>query len=659
MADGLMIKIIGADKDSDEYLAANRLSTLFKTTMPKNVLGEVVFYASATIFGQNVKDIDLIVFGELINYSPSLMVRDENDIKRNHPVTIQNFCTTIEIKGHDIKSVYRLGTDIYVKYKNHDGCATLQSNQQKVALFNFFKNTYNYSPYVTNLIWLTNINEKGIDELLKTEEGAIPSNLLPSQFNLSVFFQKIIDQNKPRINRQCYYSSSVKIEQDIILMSKALVAMTQIKTTPGDITRKKIEQITSENLILPDLRTDKDEVTILRGRAGTGKTIGLLQTAIQLADRDFGRALILTFNRALVSDLRRLLALADIPDVFDPRAVSIDTVHSYFYHLINAAFYEGKLGSDRFIKEYDVIMGEALHDIKNGLIDRDEVQLILKRDVSIAFDFILVDEAQDWSNAERDLLLEIFEKRQIIIADGGAQLVRGYQSCDWSVVPKKNIKFNQCLRQKSSIISFLNRFTVAYGLENPKISGNKAMLGGRVIITCRDYLTSGLHKQEIESLKQAGNINYDMLFLVPPSLVDGKSQERGFLHLSDYAAAGIVLWDGTNLDIRSQYSIKLDECRLLQYDSSRGLEGWTVVCLDFDDFIRYKENTFKPSEDGSSILLETEEEARRRFVYQWILIPFTRAIDTLIITIKNQYSDIAILLRQLAEENPDTIIWVD
>lgn len=158
-----------------------------------------------------------------------------------------------------------------------------------------------------------------------------------------------------------------------------------------------------------------------------------------------------------------------------------------------------------------------------------------------------------------------------------------------------------------------------------------------------------------------------MMFLVPPNLVTrsqtkdefGNSKEiRSFSKQNDFSNKGIKIWDGTSTDLRTSYAVNLDEHRLLQYESCRGLEGWVVVCLDLDEFMRYKFETFEEVDTGE-LALESFDEKRNKFVNLWTLIPLTRAIDTLILTIKNRESKIAKLLYEIYRSNPDTIEWIE
>jgi hypothetical protein len=192
------------------------------------------------------------------------------------------------------------------------------------------------------------------------------------------------------------------------------------------------------------------------------------------------------------------------------------------------------------------------------------------------------------------------------------------------------------------------------------------LIGGKIVISLKAY-TKELHELHIKECKSKGNSEYEMLFLVPPSLVTkgatiNKYQETvkssSFKLKSEFEDMGIKIWDGTSLDLRSEYVVDVNQHRLLQYESCRGLEGWTVVCLELDQFIKWKLEKF--SDDGfNELALESIDERRHKFVYLWSLIPLTRAIDTLIITIKDPRSEVATFLRKVYEENPDFIQWID
>lgn len=81
--------------------------------------------------------------------------------------------------------------------------------------------------------------------------------------------------------------------------------------------------------------------------------------------------------------------------------------------------------------------------------------------------------------------------------------------------------------------------------------------------------------------------------------------------------------------------------------------------MELDEFMKYKFNTYKEEINQEELALESFDEKRERFVNLWTLIPLTRAIDTLIITIKDKNTQIAKILREIYLKNPDNIEWIE
>ena len=57
----VIISVIGADQASDEYQGALRLKSLLEHSLPDNAIGQITLHANATVFGQEVKDIDILM----------------------------------------------------------------------------------------------------------------------------------------------------------------------------------------------------------------------------------------------------------------------------------------------------------------------------------------------------------------------------------------------------------------------------------------------------------------------------------------------------------------------------------------------------------------------------------------------------------------------
>lgn len=249
---------------------------------------------------------------------------------------------------------------------------------------------------------------------------------------------------------------------------------------------------------------------------------------------------------------------------------------------------------NNFLENYQELLDELWEYFNQGLIKREDIRSALSVHSSeLYWENILIDEGQDWNELGRDILIKIYGHENIIVADGTDQLVRNNKACNWGIgIVKETIKLKLTLRQKANLIHFVNDFARECGMEQFELKPAKQMVGGKVIITTRDYLNSNIHASECETNRNAGNSNYDYLFLVPPQLVSrtyiNGETIRSFKRAKEFKQYNIDIWDGTRSDLRTEYPVDLMQHRLLQYDSCRGLEGWTVVCLEYDKFLDYK-----------------------------------------------------------------------
>lgn len=692
------IKIrIKGNNETNEYQDALELKQLLETSLDINSTnGEILIIANATLFGQETKDVDLIVVGNFEKYScrvktKAISTNKEELEQKERTVFVNSFCFTIETKRHRAEDVRLDGLNLLVKYNNKLSDATTQSENQKYSLKNFFADRLNFSPYICNFIWFKNINWESIKELLSNNELLYTKhNYLPNKFTFPFIMQLACIQQPPynprdasgNLKGYCSFSSLRRNESfDYSQMESVFEIFEKVKVGTGQLTRKKIEHITSK--LLDDdkkwVKSVGEKLIIISGRAGTGKTIKLLRIACDLAINNGARSLILTYNHALVSDIKRTLALAEIPDGVDNYTVNITTLHKFIYELIIGFGLVTNLKNPEedakyipeFISKYDEYLKELIDCIENGLIQEKEIQELMRsKHEKVAWDFILIDESQDWSELEKKIIFTIFGKHKTIIADGVDQLIRSQKKCNWRQGLKPEIDFYQKserkgLRQEVNLIHFVNEYAKQAGVVW-EIEPKQELIGGKIIISTKGY-TKELHDEQLKHCKDCQNSEYEMMFLVPPNLVSRSQSEneygkkievRKFKLTDEFANMGISLWDLTNTDLRTQYAVELTQHRLLQYESCRGLEGWTVVCLELDEFIRYKLETFI-EEETNELALESFEEKRRKFVYLWSLIPLTRAIDTLVITIKNKDSDVYKYLRKTYEKYPDFVQWID
>ncbi|WP_084625551.1 AAA family ATPase [Salinimicrobium xinjiangense] len=689
------IKIKG-NKETNEFKDAIALKEIFESEFRDGqVNGEILIICNATLFGQETKDIDLIAIGKFERFSKRLKAKHKTSEgiadQEIRTVFINDFCFVFETKRHRATDIRLDGLTLSVKYNDKRSDVTTQSENQKYSLTNFFKDRINFSPYVCNFIWLRNVNWDSIKNLLGDNTNIHDKhNYLPNTFSVSFLMQLACvqsipwtptDKNSGKLKGYSAFNSLRRNQEfDINEVDRIFDLFKKVKDGSGELTRKKIEKITSQ--ILNDQQYAKaigDKLIIISGRAGTGKTIKLLSIACDLATQQGARSLILTYNHALVSDIKRTLALAEIPDGIDDYTVNITTLHKFFYEIvigfeIGDSVQESK-NNKKFIRNFIGDYKSHLETLKEyldlNLIGEKEISELMKtRHQQVGWDYLLIDEAQDWGELEKEIIFKIFGKEKIIIADGVDQLIRSQNKCNWTRALKPNFDFKKThekkgLRQKVNLVNFVNKFAEKLNI-NWELESKQELIGGKVIISTKGYFLE-LHQRQFELVKINGNSAYEMMFLVPPALVERYQkmdeynqpyEDKRFIDTDKYKERGINFWDGTSRVLRTEYVVDLNEHRLLQYESCRGLEGWTVVNLDFDKFIDYKMQTFE-EEETNELALESIEEKRRRFVYLWALIPLTRAIDTLVITLSNPNGYIGKVLREVYEENPDFVEWID
>src|ERR1035437_1958674 len=660
-------------EESSETMAANQLKKQLEKELSgisQFTKGEILIISNITLFGQETKDIDIVMIGILQNFKLQINsnAKDKNNIQLQEikrDIYINSFCYVIEVKDHSYSGVKQDGLNLLVKYNQKWSDATSQSEKQKYALVNYLFEHLGFSPNICNFIWLKNISSK---ELLQLNQNH-KDNLLPSSFSLIDIVTKSTYQStpfKPDNQSYCIINCVNRANTDLFdlkSLEKVFNLFSEVRMALGELTRKKIEQITSISL-------DKQQygqyigkkLTIIAGRAGTGKTVRLLRIACDLAVNKGSRSLILTYNHALVSDIRRVLALAGIPDGVDSYTVQISTLHKFFFQIFGSLGLGDKIveqeGSynDNFQKK----MVELFEFLGAKLIDEKDIQELMKKEhEAVGWDYILIDEAQDWNDVEKKVLFKIFGQEKIVVADGVDQFIRGSQKQIWTRGIHQNNFHKKTetkgLRQKYNLVNFVNCFARVSGL-TWEVTPDEKLYGGRIIISTKPY-NADLHKRILADCIADKNSAYDMLILTPPNLVDRSNPDRiHFKQYEEYLRQGIKVYDGTNNTIRTQYPTNLELCRLFQYDSCRGLEGWTAVCLDFDQLFQYKMDSYVDVQN-EELTLESPEERANRFVSLWTLMPLTRAIDTLVITLSDSNGEMGRRLKEVGKKIPDVIEW--
>jgi hypothetical protein len=291
----------------------------------------------------------------------------------------------------------------------------------------------------------------------------------------------------------------------------------------------------------------------------------------------------------------------------------------------------------------------------------------------------MIDESQDWPENEKKILYKLYGTNKFVIADGVDQLVRGVKHIDWKDSQNSQVvSLTKSLRLKTGITKFVQHFAEAIDYGQWDLVPLPENHGGKVIVLEGD---KSLVKENFENyildLKKHGNENIDMLFCVPPSWVvktkeinkEGQKVTTRHSRIAQMLTNwGYSVWDGVNPDIRHSFPIDKDQLRALQYESCRGLEGWTVVNLAFDEFHEFKRNPnymsesdmnlSKHSDGGTLDFLTTDDEILQNHANKWAMIPLTRAIDTMIIHINSSESFIGNILKEIHKLHPEEIEWI-
>lgn len=257
------------------------------------------------------------------------------------------------------------------------------------------------------------------------------------------------------------------------------------------------------------------------------------------------------------------------------------------------------------------------------------------------YEYVFVDEAQDWEKSVADVLKDICQNSHIVIADGIDQFMRKGDCSNWG---NSNLpKLKRCLRQRYNLTVFVKLFAQKNGV-CWNVEPNADYPGGKVVVT--NNYSKELHNELFEKARQHGCTYYDMMLLVPPSMIESGQ----FKLKSKYKEMGINIYDGTNRAIRekpyNEANAQNNESRLFSYESCRGLEAWTVVCHRFHELFE--------AEHPHSYSDIPFDAARKYMLTLWTLIPLTRAIDTLVIVVPKGTST-AKVLKEIADENPDFV----
>ena len=656
--------IIHGEDGSPEFESAQQLYDLFHNEHPRLVDSAndiITIIAGAKCHGQKVSDIDLVllaIFEPPLTFAPVLAFTNPvqpDQLEKPTSVSIESLCVVIEVKDHSPGGVDFDGTTANVRYKSHMHNVSEQSHNQLHSLRNYLKIKGINPPYITNLIWFRHLQNVDLP--------ARPHNMIAGNLTWNMLLSVITQVRAPRYSNHEWVLTANQVNAQTV--EKTVKALTE-KLVPTQLDRRRMEQINQRSVQAQQIQAVIGEkLLILRGRGGTGKTIHLLQLAKSLYDEEGIRTLILTYNKALVSDLRRLLTILGIVDEAAQRSIRVQTIHSFFYAMMRELDVIDVTQAD-FLESYDDLKSETTELFQIGALLQKDVETLKNRNSSdFLWDYIFIDEAQDWPDDERDILFRFYPHSAFTVADGVDQLIRSVLPVDWrSIVSKKErkiIPLQTCLRMKAGLTRFISTFAGQMGLPPEEWKANQEVPGGRVIIIEGSHKISdrAFFAKLLEYNRDAGNEPIDMLFCVPPNLANEKNPLSPVTTFNEW---DFPIWNGTDPLIRETYPTTNEQLRIVQYDSCRGLEGWVVVNFELDKFYEYKLNQLSQASVTSSnshTVHTTDPDIIRKRVARWLLIPLTRAMDTLVIHLTEHGSPLKDALKAAAVQHKDFVMWID
>jgi len=587
------------------------------------------------------RELDLVIWMEFPRYKPNIKTAykiidsatgstETKLFKSKKDIWFHSSLFILELKKHNTcDSVSIKNGELFTKQKDGMSNASNQSFEQVHPLKDFLAEKLSIVkkeiPRITNLIWLYKWGD------IKPDGYEDVNNLILGDLNFDSLLEQLCRLNKP-----VEYTNNIgdyhygRLKKDVLVkMNNFLDGRRKEKANGiGKISRDKLNNIIRQDIDVEHSSYFKnvgEQLIILKGKPGTGKTIHLINLAYHSKDSEF-TPIILTFNRALSQDIDRLMEYSGFGGI-----IQINTLHQFFIQILKNNNLIDKIDTEIFKNKIylDLLVQlmELIKDIPTGLEVRDEL--------NINFDLVFIDEAQDCDEIERDLIYKIFGVKNCIISIGNRQIVRKKKSeIRWALGTSKNersvVNLKISHRNKKDITDWCNSFSSShYSVKPWGLKENRNLNGGKLILLKSSYYNKALHIQLDSKLIENENSKYDLMFLTPnkTSSIDYSSEISNKLDGWNFKNCN------NNIEENRNKKFPIDAHRILNYQSCRGLEAWTLVIWNLDLIIQNIKVNYVNDFPGI-----TEEEVTEN-VNNWLLMIFTRAIDTLVITFNNYESE--------------------
>ncbi len=592
--------------------------------------------------GAQVKDCDIILCIDFSSHNPPLIQYSDQKFE------FHNLLFLIELKTHNKFSVEQ--GSIYVKYSGKDKDALIQIKNLTGNLKMYFERykeifKYKQTPWIYNAIYFPNINK----DRLSKDNLALPVIEINLLFGKQIYLKDLLElavkqnylqyaQKKKEKNLlSSWIVDSIENKQKSfrgICDALSMIEGRHLGLTALD--RRRVEIITKQRIDTTSRYIENlgQQLLIFKGKAGTGKTMRLLNLSSHLSRSGCSYVLI-TFNHALKADLIRLCTILKQNDIYKKFDINIETINKLTSDMANII---EPGATKKYENDFDKQLDYNLEIVANALEGEDKHLWrdgILEEIPGLNVDFILIDEGQDWQEKEQKIIKSIAgNPEHLIIAIGPDQNTRGYSSNDWDLYPRRQvIPCSKNIRQTNIIHSFNTIFSRDF-ISDDWTEPNDVSIGRGYlqIMPDSELLKESFWSDLEKELNNTLNAPIDVLIIEPKRLFGNQSCSE---ILGNFKK---ICWNGAETSIRrSVIPLHSSEYRIVTYESSRGLESWISIVRLID--IQYSEyfKRFKKKKLQTQLFEPTVEELNHD-VYTQLRIALTRSIDRLYITYSDQNS---------------------
>lgn len=581
---------------------------------------------------------------------------------------VHSFVLIIEVKHHSPDLIKFSGPKLLVRYGKEWHDASAQCDRQTYALKNYQKAALSTigkkdSTFVQRAIWLPRAPRSAFSHR-------------PAKSGVTVQFADIswislIDGMKVNNTGGTSQRIATLVDQPQAWKHDlgSLRELLTHQVLPTQLDLRRINTLTQTRFDAEKtayIRNLGSGLLILRGRGGTGKTFSLVQIALHLA-RAGKRTVILTYNHGLIADISRSLKfIAERNEGIDPLP-QVQTRYSYI--------------QDTFIRTFGDAAEEEVRGIPDLEVRENERQQMLanfKGELDPGFDFVLIDEGQDWKESQRDLIFRLFGPGQVIAADGVDQFVDASR-CNWDrgdIPINRRHTLRASRRTKGATCQTVSEIAKQLGIADWDLEPDPDAFGGRFTVVVEpdapNAIERGLALLALEQSRSKSLRPVDDLICLPSSKM-ANGVNFSVLLERQVRAAGGQIWRGYDEKDRRVYPLEQQQIRAIQYASCRGMEGWSTLCLGLDRFFDFQ--LAKPQIDKAEIEVRLRNELGLLFTdnfldeklkseawayaVNWLMIPLTRSIDHLIVHLTDRHSQLGEVLSEVSHKCPGAIEWLD